>query len=67
MRPRWKERGKEQGYDTSIRMYSLDELKEVLSNYGFSVEQVRGTYEGDKYDKPNSKRILIFARKAVRD
>lgn len=45
------------------RLYSLQELEELLSRYGITVTKVYGSFKKEEFDEANSNRIIILGRK----
>ena len=49
-------------FSESVRLYDLDEMKEMLSSAGLKIFKTFGEYNGSKY-KYNSSRMILFALK----
>jgi 2-polyprenyl-3-methyl-5-hydroxy-6-metoxy-1,4-benzoquinol methylase len=50
-------------FHESVRLYSFDELNEVLTNFGFRVIKMLGDFNGSNFDKLNSSRVIFIAQK----
>lgn len=48
----------------SLRIYSLDELQEMLTGADMVYETAYGEFDGDSYDPDESTRLIVTARKA---
>lgn len=55
--------GHSKNFLESVRMYDSDELRNMLTSIGFAIEKTFGDFQGSKFDKTLSKRIILFARK----
>lgn len=58
-----KQNGSSMNYRESVRLYSDTELIEAISNEGLKIKHVFGEFNGEVFDKDNSKRIIIIASK----
>lgn len=50
-------------YKEKIRLYSLDDFRNMFSQSGLKIIKTFGDYEGRKYIKSKSERLIILARK----
>ncbi len=50
-------------FEESVRLYEQEAIQEMLETVGFSIKSVLGDYEGTAFDKENSPRMMIIARK----
>jgi SAM-dependent methyltransferase len=50
-------------FTESVRLYSLEWIKESLQINDFQIENVYGTYDGDEFSIENSPRIFITCKK----
>lgn len=55
--------GHSKNFLESVRMYDSDQLRNMLTAIGFAIEKTFGDFQGSKFDKTLSKRIILFARK----
>jgi len=53
--------GKEK-YLERIRLYSLNDIKKALINLGFNIVDIFGDYLGGKFEKENSKRMILISK-----
>ncbi len=51
-------------FSESVRLYSPEQLREMLEKKGFHIETELGSYSGESFDPANSKRYISLARKA---
>ncbi len=49
-------------YHESVRLYTLDDLREMYENVGLDLKETYGSYDGTPFDS-NSPRLLLYARK----
>ncbi len=56
-------KGSNEEFYESVRLYSKDEILKFISNSGFTVEKLYGDYFGNNYDGETSQRLIIFAKK----
>jgi len=54
--------GSKKTFHESVRMFELDELRDLLKKAGIETNKVFGDYDGSSYKK-KSKRIIVFAEK----
>jgi len=47
----------------SVRLYSFDEMNEVLTKSGFRINKILGDFNGSSFDKLNSLRIIFIVQK----
>lgn len=47
----------------SVRLYSFDELDEVLKKTGFRINKILGDFNGSSFDKSNSARLIFITQK----
>ena len=59
------DRGETRRWREDVRMYALDELRELLDGRGLGVERVEGDFGGRKFD-PEAPRTILFARRTAR-
>ena len=50
-------------FEESVKLYERDAIHGMLETTGFTIEKVLGDYEGSAFDKENSPRMMIIARK----
>lgn len=50
-------------YQERVKLYELDWFENVFEENGFDIKKVYGSYEGEPFDKENSPRLLILAKK----
>jgi len=50
-------------YTERIRLYSAEEIRNMLKNSGFRIENRFGDYLGNGFSSTKSKRLIIFSRK----
>jgi len=62
MKRSWREKGKIKSYKSSIRLFNIPELTEMLESNRLKVEKIWGNFNGDKFH-PLSSRIIILAKK----
>lgn len=55
--------GTEEHYCESVRMYSRDELVNVIERSGMKIKNIFGGFGGEDFDERNSQRIIIITRK----
>lgn len=53
--------GRKKEFRESVRLFTLEDFRRMLPQYGFSLESVFGSYRGDPYG-PSSPRCIMFAR-----
>lgn len=58
-----KKNGQSKNFSESVRMYDAEELIERLTQIGFAIEKTFGDFQGSKFNKTSSKRIILLARK----
>lgn len=58
-----KEIGRPKEYNERVKLYGKQWFKENLGSAGFTVESIWGDYEGNKFDKSSSPRLIIVAKK----
>lgn len=51
------------GYRTRVRLYSLDDLRKMLSTQGLSMASAWGAFDGAKFDPSRSPRLIVLAEK----
>ncbi|MDD5362703.1 MAG: class I SAM-dependent methyltransferase [Ignavibacteria bacterium] len=49
-------------YNERIRLYTLTEIQKALKSVNLKTENIFGDYFGSKFNKLNSKRLIIFSR-----
>lgn len=50
-------------FEESVKLYERETIHGMLETTGFTIEKVLGDYEGSAFDKENSPRMMIIARK----
>lgn len=50
-------------YQERVKLYELDWFKNIFDENGFELEEVYGSYEGESFDRENSPRLLMIAKK----
>ena len=55
--------GSDSEFYESVRMYSIDELKNILSETGFEIKNIYGDSDGKSFDLETSPRIIFIARR----
>lgn len=50
-------------YRESIKMYTLGHLEKMFENCGFTINQKFGDYNGNRFDKNKSERLILVAKK----
>lgn len=58
-----KKNGREEHFNESVKIYSLDEIKSRLKSTNFNIKNIFGSFDGTKFDENLSDRIIIIARK----
>jgi hypothetical protein len=51
-------------YHESVRLYTLDDLREMYANVGLNLLETYGSYDGTPHT-PDSPRLLLYARKPL--
>ena len=51
-------------YTEKIKLYTIDDFEKMFRKFGLIIEKKFGDYEGSKFHKNRSKRLIIIARKA---
>jgi SAM-dependent methyltransferase len=54
-------------YQERVKLYDLDWFKKHLNEAGFSLEKTYGDYTGNQFNKSESNRLLMIARKTASD
>ncbi len=52
-------------YQERVKLYTKDQLSELLSEAGLQVDQVHGGYDEEKYDEQTSPRMIFVGRRPV--
>lgn len=47
---------------SSVRIFTLDEIKKLLTETGFKIHRVFGNYKGTLYNKKTSTRMIVLAK-----
>ena len=55
--------GNTKDYFFVARLYPLNELRELLARHGLEIERAYGDFDGNSYDKHNSPRLIVVAKK----
>lgn len=50
-------------YQERVKLYEFDWFEKKFAKYGFGIKKMYGSYEGDDFNKEESPRLLIIARK----
>ncbi|HCY77921.1 MAG TPA: hypothetical protein DHV28_18600 [Ignavibacteriales bacterium] len=50
-------------YEESVRMFTRDELVNVLQNIGFDIYKTFGDFLGNNFDQKNSPRLILICKK----
>lgn len=50
-------------YQERVKLYELDWFQRNFAKYGFGIRKVYGSYDGDEFDKAESPRLLMIAKK----
>ena len=50
-------------YYESVRLYSYEEIKNMLTRSGFKITNEIGDFHGSQFEKNSSPRLILFARK----
>ena len=50
-------------YRERVKLYELDWFEKNFAKYGFGIKKIYGSYDGDKFDKNDSPRLLMVAKK----
>ena len=58
----WKEHGKKQHYQTSVRLFVVPEITHLLEEAGFTVKQLWGDFDLSPYTE-KSRRIILLSVK----
>lgn len=51
-------------FQERVRLYSSDELKEMIASAGMQVDLVLGSYTAEPFDKESSKRCIVLAHRS---
>ncbi|ANS75555.1 SAM-dependent methyltransferase [Paenibacillus yonginensis] len=58
------EPGESRRYEERIKLYSLDQFKQMFGQAGLQLDEVHGSYsDRDPYDEHNSKRMIMVGRR----
>ncbi|MCS6988157.1 MAG: class I SAM-dependent methyltransferase [Chloroherpetonaceae bacterium] len=57
------ENGRAHRFIESVRLYSADELSEMLAEAGFQIRHRFGDYRGEPFDMESSPRLILIAQK----
>ncbi len=57
----WQENGEKRSYNTSVRLFTLPEMKHLMAENDLSIEHVWGDFDSTAYNV-DSKRMIILAR-----
>jgi SAM-dependent methyltransferase len=55
--------GKESEFTESVRLFSKDEINEILQDQGFKIRKIFGDFDGSNFDIDNSPRLIVIAQK----
>lgn len=55
--------GSSKSFQEKVRAFSEEDLVSMLTSNGFTIENVFGNYSLDPFDRENSERLIIIARK----
>ncbi|HED06830.1 MAG TPA: class I SAM-dependent methyltransferase [Ignavibacteria bacterium] len=58
-----KKNGREEHFNESVKIYSLNEIKSRLELTNFNIKNIFGSFDGTEFDENLSDRIIIIARK----
>ncbi len=58
-----KKNGREEHFNESVKIYSLNEIKSRLELTDFNIKNIFGSFDGTEFDENLSDRIIIIARK----
>jgi len=50
-------------FKEKVRLYSLPDFRKIFSKFGLKITGTYGDYEGNKFDRKNSQRLIILAQK----
>jgi hypothetical protein len=50
-------------YQERVKLYEKDWFERAFAKYGFQIKKCYGSYEGDNFDKEESSRLLMVAKK----
>lgn len=50
-------------YQERVKLYELDWFEKNFAKYGFGIKKIYGSYNGDDFNKNESQRLLMIARK----
>lgn len=50
-------------YQERVKLYEPDWFEKKFAKYGFGIKKIYGSYEGDDFDKEESPRLLMIAKK----
>lgn len=53
----------ERVYFEKVKLYDIDFITNQLNKLGYKIEQIFGSYSGEKYDRTSSERLILFLKK----